>query len=52
MIPAVIEKFSFAGAILILLIGQRVSTQLVPAGILDGTMGILFILSYLKTRTQ
>lgn len=52
MIPSVIEKFSFAGAILILLLNQRVSSQLIPAGILDGTMGLLFILSYFKTKPR
>ncbi len=52
MIPSVLEKFSFAGALLVLLMDQRVSAQLIPAGILDGTMGLLFLLSFFKTKSN
>jgi len=52
MIPSMIEKFSFVGALLVLLLSHRVSAQLIPAGILDGTMGILFVVSYFKTKSD
>ena len=51
MLPSMIEKFSFAGALLVLLLSGRVSSQMIPAGILDGTMGILFVISYFKTKS-
>ena len=52
MIAAVVEKFSFAAAVPMLFVQQRVSSlMLVPAGI-DLLLGILFVASFLKTAPR
>lgn len=49
MIPAVLEKIGFAGAVAVLFVQQRVSSlMLVPAGV-DLLLGILFVAAYVKT---
>ena len=49
IIAAVVEKFTFAPAIAVLFVQQRVSSlMLAPAGI-DLLLGILFIAAFLKT---
>lgn len=49
MPAAMIEKFSFVGAILTLYAKGRVPGLMVPVGLLDGTLGVLFVVAYLKT---
>lgn len=49
MIPAVLEKIGFAGAVAVLFVQQRVpSLMLAPAGI-DLVLGVLFVAAYMKT---
>ena len=51
MIPAVLEKIGFAGAVAVLFVQQRVpSLMLAPAGV-DLLLGILFFAAYVKTAT-
>jgi len=47
MLPAMIEKFSFAGAMFVLFALQRVAAPMLAAGIFDGTLGVLFVVAYL-----
>jgi len=49
MIPAVIEKFSFAAAVIILFLQNRIPDILLAFGFIDLAFGTLFIVSFLKT---
>ena len=50
MLPAVLEKTAFAIAAPILYAQGRVPGALVPFAALDAMWGLLFTLSYLRTR--
>ena len=52
MIPAIFEKFSFAVATAILFFQGRLSTEMFGAGMIDLTLGILFIIAYFKTPAE
>lgn len=49
MIPAVLEKVSFAIAVLVLYAEQRTSGTTLGFGLIDLTLGALFIAAYVKT---
>ena len=52
MIPSVLEKFSYGGAVLVLVLqGRMHQSDLVFAGT-DLLLGVLFVLAYLKTRPR
>jgi hypothetical protein len=52
MIPSVLEKFSYGGAVLVLVLqGRMHQSDLVFAGT-DLVLGVLFVLAYLKTRPR
>lgn len=52
MIPSVLEKASYASAVVILVQqGRMHPTDLVFAGT-DGLLGVLFVIAYWKTRTR
>ena len=52
MLPAIFEKFSAGGAIVVLVMqGRTHSTDLVFGG-LDLLLGLLFVLAFFKTRTS
>lgn len=52
MIPSVVEKFSYAIAMFVLVAQSRAHrADLVFAGV-DGLLGILFLVAYWKTRNQ
>ena len=52
MIPSMVEKFTYAPAILILVLqGRTRSTDLIFATT-DFTLGVLFVAAYLKTRGE
>ncbi len=46
MIPSIIEKASFVGAVLVLIALGRVSGRLVGPALADGILGILFYMAY------
>lgn len=49
MIPSIIEKFSYGGAVVILVLQARMhSSDLVFAG-MDLVLGVLFVMAYFKT---
>jgi len=50
MIPSMLEKFSFSGAVLVLLLGHRIDPSFVLSGSIDFTMGILFLVSFLRLK--
>ncbi len=50
MIPAIVEKASFGIAVLILFLQQRVSGFILGAAAVDSLLGVLFVISYFKTR--
>jgi uncharacterized membrane protein YuzA (DUF378 family) len=52
MIPAILEKLSFAIAVLILFFQHRTSSIILIAGIIDMIFGVLFTLAYFKTSTR
>jgi len=50
MLASMVEKFPFVIAIAVLYLQSRVGWQMVAAAVIDGFLGILFAVSYLKTR--
>jgi hypothetical protein len=52
MIPAIIEKFSFAIAVYTLFALGRVAPLLTALGTVDLIFGLLFITAFLKTRNE
>ena len=52
MIPSMIEKFSFAIAVYALFALGRVNPVMVGAAAIDFILGILFVVSYFKTKEQ
>ena len=49
MIPSMVEKFTFAIAVGLLFLNDRVPTRLVGFGGVDLVLGILFVIAYLRT---
>ncbi|HEY2964252.1 MAG TPA: hypothetical protein VGJ37_17650 [Pyrinomonadaceae bacterium] len=49
IIPAIVEKASFLIPVIVLYLQQRISSFMLGAGSLDGVLGVLFIIAYLKT---
>jgi hypothetical protein len=49
MIPSILEKASFAIAVIILFLQNRVSSLMLGAGIPDLIFCVLFVVAYLKT---
>ena len=49
MIPSIVEKASFGIAVAVLYAQQRVSTFMLGAAMADSLLGVLFVLSFLKT---
>ena len=49
MLASVVEKFSWGITVLVLVLQERLSGTLVAAGAFDSILGVLFLLSYLKT---
>ncbi|HEX8194600.1 MAG TPA: hypothetical protein VF571_00190 [Pyrinomonadaceae bacterium] len=52
MIPAMIEKFSFGIAAVILFLQNRLAVPLFGAAIIDLILGALFIIAFLKTEDK
>ena len=52
MIPSIIEKFSFAIAVYALFAIGRVNPAMVGAATIDLILGILFVVSYFKTKAE
>jgi hypothetical protein len=50
MLPSVIEKFSFAIPVALLLASGRVGPYIIPGASIDTILGILFVIAFLKTR--
>ena len=48
IIPAILEKLSFATAAIILYAQQRLGTTMLLAGSIDLLLGVLFIIAYVK----
>lgn len=49
MVPAVIEKFLSAGAVIVLFMANRISGTTLAPFLVDLILGVLFIVSYYKT---
>jgi len=50
MLVSLVEKFPFVVTVAVLYLQSRVGWQMVAAASLDGFWGLMFLLSYLKTR--
>jgi len=50
MLAALVEKFPFTIATIILYSNERIGWQMLAAGSIDGLLGLLFLTSYLLTR--
>jgi hypothetical protein len=49
MIPAILEKASFAIPVLLLYLQHRASSFTLAAGMVDAVLGVLFLVAYLNT---
>ncbi|MCX6175174.1 MAG: hypothetical protein NTZ27_10510 [Ignavibacteriales bacterium] len=52
MIPAIIEKFSFGIAVIILFSQQRTPIMILSTAIIDLLFGVLFIYAFFKTKKE
>ena len=52
MIPAIIEKFSFGAAVIILFLQQRIPIMILSSAIIDLLFGVLFIYAFFKTKEE
>lgn len=52
MLPSVVEKFSFAIATAVLYSNGRLAASMFAAGMIDLVLGVLFIVSYIKTNNE
>ena len=48
MIPSMVEKFSYAAAVLVLGFQSRVSSMMLAFGTVDLVLGVLFVVAYLR----
>ncbi len=48
IVPAILEKFSFGIAVAILFAMARISATMFAAGMIDFTLGLLFVVSWMK----
>jgi hypothetical protein len=51
MLPTMLEKASYVGALLVLIAQQRVPSVMLGAAVQDGTLGLLFVIAYMKTAS-
>ena len=52
MIPAMLEKFSFGIAVIILFSQQRAQIMILSSAIIDMLFGMLFIFAFFKTKEE
>lgn len=52
MIPSVIEKFSFAGAAIVLFSLDRIHAAVLAFGLIDLVLGVLFVASFVLTPSE
>ncbi|MCO6511744.1 MAG: hypothetical protein J5I65_13220 [Aridibacter famidurans] len=52
MIPSVIEKFSFAGAAIVLFYLDRIHAAVLAFGMIDMVLGVLFAASFIVTPSE
>ncbi len=50
MLPAILEKASFGFATIALFLEERLSAQMLAAGLVDLTWGVLFLVAWWKVR--
>ena len=50
MIPAMIEKFSFPPAVVVLYMQGRIPDSFLPLAVIDFLFGVAFVVSYIKTK--
>jgi len=48
ILPSIVEKFSFAIAVAILVYAGRTSGQIIIGAALDALLGVLFVISWFK----
>ena len=52
MIASVLEKFSYGIAMTLLFIQNRIASPVFATGIIDLSLGVLFIISFLKLKAE
>jgi hypothetical protein len=50
MLPAMIEKFGYAAALIVLYLQHRLHTTDLTFGVMDLVLGIFFVIAYRETR--
>src|SRR5260221_1641115 len=49
MVPSILEKFSWGGALLVLFLSHRIGMNMIQPEITDTTWGVLFLISFFRT---
>jgi hypothetical protein len=52
MIPAIIEKFAYGSAVILLFVQERIAVMLLSAAIIDSVLGLLFVIAFFKTKEE
>jgi hypothetical protein len=52
MVPAILEKASYGLAIIALFLGGRLTAVMLASGLIDLTLGVLFVVAYLRTAPR
>ncbi|MEW6194282.1 MAG: hypothetical protein AB1521_03880 [Bacteroidota bacterium] len=52
ILPAIVEKFSYAIALFILFAQQRIPVMILSGGIIDFILGILFLTAFFKSKEK
>jgi hypothetical protein len=52
MLPAVVEKLTFVGATTVLYLQQKLALQVFVFGLVDLTLGVLFVVAFVKSRSS
>ncbi len=51
MLAGIVEKFSFAAATTVLFLNDRLIAPMFAAGLIDGSLGILFLIAWWRLRS-
>jgi len=52
MLPSIVEKLTYGGAVLVLLAQSRIPTPPLIGGLIDLFLGVLFLVAYVKTSAR
>jgi hypothetical protein len=50
ILPSIVEKFSFVIAAFVLMLQERITTQMLAGAAIDAFLGVMFVIGWFKTR--